>query len=59
MTDQRELQFVIDSRFSFMFFNRLSDNPTKWSNTRKQFVGCLSVFNHFVGLAVKELRAIR
>ena len=35
--------------------NPLSANPTKWSNTLKQFVGklptnCLSVFDHFVGL---------
>ena len=33
--------------------NPLSANPTKWSNTRKQYVGnfptnCLSVFDHFV-----------
>ena len=39
----------------------LSANPTKWSNTLKQFVGklptnCLSVFDHFVGLALKGLR---
>ena len=32
--------------------NPLSTNPTKWSNTLKQFVGklrknCLSVFDHF------------
>ena len=35
------------------FINPLSANPTKWSNTLKQFVGnlttnCLSVFDHFV-----------
>ena len=37
-------------------FNLLSANPTKWSNSLKQFVGnsqrignCLSVFDHFVG----------
>ena len=40
--------------------NPLSANPTKWSNTLKQFVGnfpgnCLSVFNHFVGSALKGL----
>ena len=40
--------------------NPLSANPTKWSNTLKQFVGklptnCLSVFDHFVGLALKWL----
>ena len=38
----------------------LSPNPTKWSNTLKQFVGnlttnCLSVFDHFVGSAIKGL----
>ena len=42
-------------------FNPLSANPTKWSNTLKQFVGksatnCLSVFDHFVGLAPKGIR---
>ena len=41
--------------------NPLSANPTKWSNTLKQFVGkfptnCLSVFDHFVGLALEGLR---
>ena len=30
-------------------FNPLSANPTKWSN-------CLIVFDHFVGLALKELK---
>ena len=40
--------------------NSLSANPTKWSNTLKQFVGtlltnCLSVFDHFVKLALKGL----
>ena len=43
------------------FPNPLSANPIKWSNTPKQFVGnlptnCLSVFNYFVGLALKGLR---
>ena len=42
--------------------NPLSANPTKWSNTLKQFVGkfptnCLSVFDHLVGLALKGLTA--
>ena len=41
--------------------NPSSANPTKWSNTVKQFVGCcrrivLSVFDHFLGLALKELK---
>ena len=40
--------------------NPLSANCTKWSNTLKQFVdnlptNCLSVFGHFVGLALKGL----
>ena len=38
----------------------LSANPTKWSNTLRQFVGnlpanCLNVFDHFVGLVLKGL----
>ena len=41
-------------------FKPLSTSITKWSNTLKQFVGklptnCLSVFDHFVGLALKRL----
>ena len=37
----------------------LSANLTKWSSTLKQFVGnlptnCLSVFDHFMGLALKN-----
>ena len=41
-------------------FNPLSANFTKWSNTLKQLVSklptiCLSVFDHFVGLALKVL----
>ena len=41
--------------------NPLITNPTKWSNTLKQFVGslptnCLSVFYHFVKLALKGLK---
>ena len=43
--------------------NALSAKITKWSNTLKQFVGnlptnCLSVFDHFVGLALKGLTFI-
>ena len=42
--------------------NPLSANPTKWSNTLKLFVGntrqiVLSVFDHFVGLALKGLNS--
>ena len=45
---------------NFDTFNPLSANPTKWLNTLKQFIGnlptnCLSVFDHFVGLALKGL----
>ena len=41
--------------------NPLSANFRKWSNALKQFVGklstnCLSVFGHFVGLALKGLK---
>ena len=44
----------------FIQVNPLSANLTKWSNTLKQFVGnlptnCLSVFEHFVILALKGL----
>ena len=44
-------------------FKPLGASPTKWSNTLKQFVGklpsnCLSVFEHFVGLARKGLSNI-
>ena len=40
--------------------NPLSGNPTKWSNTLKQFVGklptnFLSVFDHYVELVLKGL----
>ena len=43
-----------------IIFNHLSSNPTKWSNTLKQFVGKLvtnrlSVFDHFLILALKVL----
>ena len=46
-----------------VILNPLSANPTKWSNTLKQFVGklptnCLSVFDHFVGLALKGLNPV-
>ena len=44
-----------------MTLNPLSANFTKWSNKPKQFVAnlptnCLSVFEHFVGLALKGLK---
>ena len=48
-------------RLVYHFTVPLSANPTIWSNTFKQFVGnlltnCLSVFDHFVGLALKGLK---
>ena len=48
------------TRLGMSLLNTSSANPTKWSNTLKQFVGklvtnCLSVFDHFVGLALKGL----
>ena len=48
-------------RVFLLCFNPLSANPRKWSNTLKQFVGnlptnCLSVFGHFLGLALKGLK---
>ena len=48
---------------SVFLINPLIANPTKWSNTLKQFFGklptsCLNVFDHFVGLALKGLKFI-
>ena len=55
---------LITSKISINIFFQLSANPTKWSNTLKQFVGnlptnCLSVFDHFVKLALKRLSSYR
>ena len=49
-----------DSFMNLKVINPLSANPTKWSNTLRQFVGrlltnCFSVFDHFVGLALNGL----
>ena len=46
--------------FPFSILNPLSANPTKWSNTLKQFVGnlptnCFNVFDHFMKLALEVL----
>ena len=43
-----------------ILFNPLSASLKKWSNTIKQFVSnlpmnCLSLFDHYVGLALKGL----
>ena len=42
------------------YFNPLYANPTKWSNTLKQFVSkvptnCLSAFDHFAEFTLKGL----
>ena len=47
-----------DNGLKEMRLNALSPSPTKWSNALKQFVSkllknCLSVFDHFLGLALK------
>ena len=49
-----------DSFMNLKVVNPFSANPTKWSNTLRQFVGrlltnCFSVFDHFVGLALNGL----
>ena len=60
---QLELFNKLIEENAFNFFNSLNANYTKWSNTLKQFVGklstnCLSVFDHFVKLALKGLNNI-
>ena len=52
--------FYMKRNTGLKWVNSLSANPTKWSNTLKQFIGnlpknCLSVFDHFVKLALKGL----
>ena len=49
--------------FDLLLLNPLSANPTKWSNTlktirRQKPTNCLSVFDHFVGLALKGLTLV-
>ena len=49
-------------RFNSLNISPLSANFTKWSKTLKQLIGnlptnCLSVFYHFVGLALEGLEA--
>ena len=51
---------IVSFEVYYNWFNPLSANPTKWSNTLKQFAGklatnCLSVFDDFLGLAFKGL----
>ena len=56
-TSNHDLQLLVIG-----LLNPLSVNFTKWSNTLKQFVcnmptNCLSVFGHFVGLALNRLNS--
>ena len=51
---------TLDTIASTTHLNPLSANFTKWSNKLNQFIdklptNCLSVFDHFVGLALKGL----
>ena len=53
---------AVNKNTKFMF-NPLNANPEKWSKTLKQIVGnlptiCLSVFDHFMNLALKGLRKL-
>ena len=57
---RRHSDSFLVNRTSYHNINSLIANPTKWSNTLKQFVSnlptnCLSVFDHFVKLALKGL----
>ena len=57
-------KYLNESLTKLLSVNPLSDNPTKWSNTLKQFVGklptnFLSVFDHFVKLVLKGLNLIQ
>ena len=50
----------LPEHFPKITLNPLNANPEKWSNTLKQIVGnfptiCLSVFDHFMNLALKGL----
>ena len=59
---KRLLELFIEVKHVFTWVSPLSTNFRKWSNALKQFVGklptnCLSVFGHFVNLALKGLRS--
>ena len=45
---------MLDILYGSDLINPLSANPTKWSNTLSRRIA-LSVFDHFVGLALKGL----
>ena len=51
-------QYFLRLECEYSVINLLRANPTRWSNTLKQFVGnfptnCLIVFDHFVRLALR------
>ena len=59
MSIEKKLK-VGENLFFKALVNPLSANPTKWSKTLKQYVSklptnCLSVFDHFVELALNGL----
>ena len=55
MAERKSCIFTCKIIMIIIFFvNPLTVNPTKWSNTLP--TNCLSVFNHFVGLALKGLK---
>ena len=55
MAERKSCIFTCKTIIIIIFFvNPLTVNPTKWSNTLP--TNCLSVFNHFVGLALKGLK---
>ena len=62
--DLHAIPMILTHMFdSNVILNPLSANPTKWSNTLKQFVGklpmnCLNLFDHFVRLALKGLKTL-
>ena len=60
-THFKNLTASVSDHFGTLCIIGLSTNTIKWSHTLKQFVGkkptnCLSVFDHFVGLALKGLK---
>ena len=60
LTDYQKNKYHQVWKEVFKTVNPLNNNPEKWSNTLKQFVGnlptnCLSVFDHFMNLALKGL----
>ena len=54
------MKFIYEISQGSKVVNPLNANPIKWLNTFKQFVdklltNCLSVFGHFLNLALKGL----